>query len=320
MKEFLSIAIPTYNRRDQLHNQLSSILMQNTAFVKEIIIIDNDSSYDIASLVNSFENKKIKLYRNPINVKMPVNLANVFMYSSGDWLWTLSDDDQTLPNSIETIYQTINECASDVGFIKFAKSGSPTAQKTTTVKKLEEFIDYYYNETHLRSGDLVFLSTNLYNIKVIGKEYLSYAFEFAYTYIPQLIPVFFLLNEKSITAHFSSNEIVKYLPPRGDKYNISKVGKGFSTISHLPLTLSKKYWKRFLKISMSVTYIGQISSCLKANNKSAIKDFKIIYNNIYRYYLPIHTKLLINAFLIIGSSNLGLIFLINMKELAKKFK
>lgn len=43
----LTIGIPTYNREKQLENQLKNILKQDLSGLEEILIIDNNSDYDV---------------------------------------------------------------------------------------------------------------------------------------------------------------------------------------------------------------------------------------------------------------------------------
>lgn len=69
-----------------------------------------------------------------------------------------------------------------------------------------------------RSGDLVFISTNVYNIARL-KNYLGSAFEYAYTYVPQIIPAIKGLEDKKISLKFSDKSIVKYLHPREGNYS-----------------------------------------------------------------------------------------------------
>lgn len=288
----LSITIPTYNREQQLRNQLNKLFQQDLSEVKEIIIIDNCSDYDIDEVLNEFESDKIRLIRNSVNTKMAYNLAAIFLYCKTEWLWSLSDDDEIEENALDIVQNEIENVSADVAMIKFARTNSP--QKEFTTNTLERFIDYYYNEKVIRSGDLIFISTNVYNVDRLNK-YLGYAFEYAYTYVPQIIPIIKGLEENKVSIKFSNKSIVKYLPPREGNYSYATVGKGLSTFSHLPLDIKKKYKRRFLKIIMSIKYTSLIIWSIKYKN---INELRIIYNNIYRLYLPIYIRFGIEIFLL----------------------
>ena len=256
----LSIGIPTYNRELQLKNQLTKLFEQDLSEVEEILIIDNFSDYNIEELLTQFNSDKIHLIRNPFNTRMAYNLASPFLYCKSEWLWSLSDDDEIEEGALEKIKNEIENASTNVGMIKFARTNSP--QKNFTASNLESFIDYYNNENIIRSGDLIFISTNVYNLNRLHK-YLGYAFEYAYTYVPQIIPIIKALEVNEISIKFSDRSIVKYLPPREGVYSYATVGKGLSIFSHIPINLSKKYHRKFLNLVMSIKYPSMISWSLK---------------------------------------------------------
>lgn len=293
----LSIGIPTYNRKDQLEHQLKCIINQDLSNLEEIIVVDNNSDYDIEGMIEKLNCPKIILKRNEFNIKMATNMEMPFLHCKTEWLWLLSDDDEVLPDSINTILNEINACDTNTGMIKFAIERPTSTQKAKVVSSLEEFIDYYHEEKVIRRGDLVFISTNVYNMQKL-KSHLGTAFEYSYTYIGFLIPTFFALNQQSSTVKFSSKAIVNYIPPREGWYSFGTVGKGLSTLSHIPLNISKRYKKKFLNITMSISHSTLIRGFLNNDKIDQIDDFKKIYNNIYRYYLSIKGKIVTNIFFV----------------------
>jgi glycosyltransferase involved in cell wall biosynthesis len=319
MAENLSIGIPTFNREKQLEHQLKCILKQDLSSLKEIIIIDNDSCYDIERLIKSFGCPKIRLDRNPFNIKMATNMEMPFLYCKTEWLWLLSDDDEVLPNSINTIINEINNCSTDTGMIKLAIDRPKSIQNECYAKSLVEYIDYYFEEKPIRRGDLVFISTNVYNVKRL-KNYLGAAFEFSYTYIGFLMPVILGLAAENISVKFSSKPVVKFIPPREGWYSFGTVGKGLSTVSHIPLNISKKYRKKFLNITMSIPYITLMKGILAHEKNANIDDLRIIYNNIYRYYIPWKGKFFVNLFFISMSSNTTQKLTLRLYEFLKRIK
>jgi len=62
----VSIIIPTYNRPIYLQRAIGSTLNQTYKNI-EVIIIDDNSSQDILSIVNEFQDNRIKYYKNSIN-------------------------------------------------------------------------------------------------------------------------------------------------------------------------------------------------------------------------------------------------------------
>jgi glycosyltransferase involved in cell wall biosynthesis len=290
----LSIGIPTYNRRNQLNNQINRLLKQDLSEIEEILIIDNNSDYDAHDFINSFNSNKLRLVKNPINVGMSTNVQIPFLECKTEWLWTLADDDEVLDNSIKTIISRINETASNTGMIKFSlkKDNLPVAK---IANNLNEYIDYYYNEKNIRHGELVFLSTNVFNVKILS-DYLNFAFEFSYTHVGFLVPVIIGLNEKKITVDFASEPIVKYLAPEDNGWSFATVGLGLSTISHLNLSLKKTYYKKFLKIMMPISYIEMFKYLIQKNNPNNKRIYELIYCNSYKYYLNFFQKIKYSVF------------------------
>lgn len=314
----ISIGIPTFNREKQLENQINKILNQDLTNIEEIIVLDNNSDYDVESLISQFDCSKIRLEKNAFNIKMATNMQMPFLFCKTEWLWLLSDDDEVHPDSISIIVNEVNNCIDDIGMIKFSIDRLGSKQKEFDVSSLEEFIDYYYNEKKIRRGELVFISTNVYNIHNLRK-FLGTAFEYSYTYIGFLIPILFALNQHDLTVKFSSRPIVKYLPPREGNYSFATVGMGLSTLSHIPLNLSKNYWRKFLNITMSISHSTMIRWSLEHNST---KELKITYNNIYRYYIPLKEKVIVHIFLSLMSNDLTkkLILDIYEKRKAKRKK
>jgi len=83
---------------------------------------------------------------------------------------------------------------------------------------------------------------------------------------------------------------VKFIPPREGWYSFGVVGKGLSTLSHIPLNLNKNYWKKFLDCTMSITPGTLINRLLNDDKVKDLQDAIIIYNNIYTYVRTNTTK------------------------------
>ena len=291
MKE-LSIGIPTYNRQKQLKKQLKSLLAQDLSEIEEIIVIDNNSNYDINKLIDSLNSNKIKLITNLINQGMSINVLNPFLYCKTKWLWLLSDDDLTLKNSVKNILESIRKSTYNTGLIQFSLFEN---QESFYAKNLNQYIDYYFNESEIRKGEIVFLSTKVFNVEIL-KKYLAKGFEYSYTYIGFLIPIFIALNEQKISVFFNSNKIVDYLSPEGEGWNFDKVGKGLSTLSHLDIDLNKKYKKKMLEVFMPISYIEMYKFYLSNRDVKNALNYDIIYHNSYKFYLNIFQKSIYQIF------------------------
>lgn len=283
-EEGLSIIIPTYNREKKLCRLLDSIFREDISLITEIVIVDNNSDYDITKTLNSYSKGKIRIVRNPFNVGMASNIMSTFGHCKTKWMWLISDDDLVLPNSILNVVNRIKQ-NQDVSYLKFSTEGTGKLglERNFTANNLEELIDYYLKEKPIRRGNLVFVSNGVFNLDLLS-PYLIYGYEFSYTYIPHLIPVFFGLNN-NIPVIFFNEKIIEFISPENGFWSFSKVGLGLSCLSHLPLQLSDSYYKKFLNLTMCIPYQKLFIYFIKFKDKNSIRVYKYIYNNIYRYYL-----------------------------------
>lgn len=323
MKNILTILIPTYNRKERLLNLLNSIFKEkNNKYI--IIICDNNSDYNLYEFLkeNICENnlKKINIHKRVMNTGMIGNLSYVMTLSETNWFWTISDDDEIVEGAIEKIYREI-EKNQESSLIKFSTLGigKNGEEENIQVESMEELIDYYYkNNDRDKSGNLVFFSNNIFNMSKI-KNYLRFSFEYSYTQVPHLVPILMGLNDRKIKVKFSSEKIIKYIPPDGDHWNISKIALGASTFSHIPLNLSKDYRKKYLEIIMWINYKWCILSLIKNQEKNSKKIFNQLYTNIYKEYLPFKDRIIAKTFcLILGEKSNNI--LLKSIEILKKFK
>ena len=107
-KKILTITIPTYNRAEKLQKQIRLLLPQLTEEVV-ILVLDNNSPYDIRELFTENENKKITVLVNKVNIGMSTNYIRCLEYAETKWVWTLSDDDPVMPNAVLSILNIIKK-------------------------------------------------------------------------------------------------------------------------------------------------------------------------------------------------------------------
>lgn len=105
-KKILTIAIPTYNRNEQIQKQIRLILPQLTDEVK-LVVYDNCSEIPVKSLFNENELQLFTIIRNSVNIGGDANIARCFETCETEWLWTLSDDDYIRENGIMNVMQYV---------------------------------------------------------------------------------------------------------------------------------------------------------------------------------------------------------------------
>jgi glycosyltransferase involved in cell wall biosynthesis len=103
----LSICIPTYNRPSHLENCLESICISKRNcknFKFEVCISDNGSKHNISKIIKKYS-KKLNIRFNKFNRNLGItpNFLKVVDMASGEFVWTIGNDDLLLPNSLNKI-------------------------------------------------------------------------------------------------------------------------------------------------------------------------------------------------------------------------
>lgn len=96
-KSILTIAIPTYNRIEQLRRTLTNLIPQLDDRCY-LMILDNNSDNkvenEISDLTELLSKESYAVIRHRINIGADTNIFRCFELCETKWLWTLSDDDE----------------------------------------------------------------------------------------------------------------------------------------------------------------------------------------------------------------------------------
>ena len=118
-KPFFSVVIPTYNRSDYLNVAIKSVLRQSFNDY-EIIVSDNASTDDTEKICKSFKNKRIKYFKNSTNIGISRNIYKVIKLASGNYIFTLGDDDFILKkDTLLNVYNVVTKNNYGVVRLKF---------------------------------------------------------------------------------------------------------------------------------------------------------------------------------------------------------
>jgi glycosyltransferase involved in cell wall biosynthesis len=109
-----SICIPNYNYEQFLGRTLQSVLDQQ-GFDLEILVSDNASTDGSLDVVRSFDDSRIKVHVNAVNVGFCANLDRAARMASGDYLIMLSSDDLMLPGALEAYQALLQSIPSEPG-------------------------------------------------------------------------------------------------------------------------------------------------------------------------------------------------------------
>jgi glycosyltransferase involved in cell wall biosynthesis len=88
----VSIIIPTYNRIEYLKQAIASAVNQTYLNI-EIIVSDNCSDENPQTIIESFQDSRIKFWRHPKNIGMLANQMHAFKMAHGKYVASLHDDD-----------------------------------------------------------------------------------------------------------------------------------------------------------------------------------------------------------------------------------
>jgi len=104
----ISVCIATYNGEKYIKDQLNSILFQINKN-DEVIISDDHSTDKTIEILNSFNDKRIKIFTND-NGKGPINnFENAIKKSSGDFIFLSDQDDIWCNDKVFTIMQFFDQ-------------------------------------------------------------------------------------------------------------------------------------------------------------------------------------------------------------------
>jgi glycosyltransferase involved in cell wall biosynthesis len=96
----VSVCLPVYNGSDYVADAVRSVLRQTwTDF--ELVVQDNASTDKTLSILESFQDSRISVVRNPTNVGVTGNINRAMMRSRGEYIRLLCHDDVLAPTCLE---------------------------------------------------------------------------------------------------------------------------------------------------------------------------------------------------------------------------
>ena len=203
----LTIAIPTYNRKESIQRQVRSILPQLSAEVR-LIVIDNHSAEEVATLFAEEELDKFVIIRNAFNIGADANIAKCFQVCQTKWLWTLSDDDFLKDDAVSYVLSFL-KANKDCSFFNFHYHISDD------IMCYEEFLQKCDLQLY---SSLFWMSICVYNIEKLS-SYLQYYFPALSSMQPGIVLlVRALKNDPSVFIKIVKSD---YFQKKEDVYNVT---------------------------------------------------------------------------------------------------
>ena len=106
MYKKLSVLIPVYNEKDTIKTCVESVLNADIKDMElEVIISDNNSNDGTKEILNSFDNKKIKILFRKQNNGKGANIKNALNEATGDLILFQDGDLEYSPNDFKDLLE-----------------------------------------------------------------------------------------------------------------------------------------------------------------------------------------------------------------------
>lgn len=94
-----TIAVPTYNREDNIGDAIESALLQDIPNL-EILVIDDQSVDNTFKVIQSYSDPRLRIVRNDTNIGLFGNFNRCLELATGQYIKILCDDDKLVPGCI----------------------------------------------------------------------------------------------------------------------------------------------------------------------------------------------------------------------------
>lgn len=105
----ISVCLATYNGEKYLREQLDSILCQLSES-DEIIISDDGSTDSTLSIIQQYNDNRIKVFNNDAPHGVVPNFENALRHASGDYIFLSDQDDVWINGKINACIENMNDC------------------------------------------------------------------------------------------------------------------------------------------------------------------------------------------------------------------
>lgn len=113
MDKLISIILPTYNGSKFINQTIDSCLNQ-TYQQFELIIVNDCSTDDTESIVQEYDDPRVRYFKNEQNLKLPKTLNAGFANAKGEYLTWISDDNYFADDALKKMVAELEEKNSDL--------------------------------------------------------------------------------------------------------------------------------------------------------------------------------------------------------------
>jgi glycosyltransferase involved in cell wall biosynthesis len=229
----LTIAIPTFNRPDELIAQLRALLPQLPNEGVELLVLDNFSDDDAFCTINNAfpsADKRCRLVRHPCNIGLGGNLLRAFELAQGRWVWLLGDDDVVLNDAVNKVLRRISNSQANVVLLKFGgENMHPPQQTTFHINSLPEMADYLSTAWHFSS--MLFISTSVFQREQL-LPHISAGYHWNYSVAPHLALLFLAMRDLGTVTIYAEDLVIR-APHFASKWNSWRLIMGVTTLGEI---------------------------------------------------------------------------------------
>lgn len=216
MTALLTIAIPTYNRGEQLLRTLGRLLPQLDERC-ELLVIDNHSDRPVAGILTGLTSARpeleVRIIRNPSNVGMSANILRCFELCRTPWIWVVGDDDEVFEDAYQTVCRNITANPDDLA-ISFHLDAMPAESPSVVTGH-----DGLFNNRNLFTASIFLSSTVYQNARL--KSGLAEAYEYCGTFAPHSALLLLSLRESGAKVRSCRESILDWRPAEaGERYSM----------------------------------------------------------------------------------------------------
>jgi glycosyltransferase involved in cell wall biosynthesis len=140
----VSILMPAHNAEKFIAAAIESVLHQDHSNW-ELLILDDASADSTSTIIQSFEDDRIKLYRHKKNLGYLLSCNELFEKAEGDFITFLDADDTCKPNRISSCLSPF-ESDSELDFLTTDHTRTDESGKTISENRMEIDYDRYASE------------------------------------------------------------------------------------------------------------------------------------------------------------------------------
>ena len=248
----LTICIPSYNRLEAAKNIASLLLKQFNGPDVDLLVIDNASDRPYLEefskdplFVQALADGVLSIVRNSCNIGMSANFMRCFELASGNWLWTLADDDDIRQDALKSILDVIDVLLDGCGFVAFGGELEQSSNNISYIKRLEDFIDYNASSIDVFNR-FIFLSNGIYNLSVF-RPLLAVGYQYLNTYIPHFMMQIGYM-QRGFPAAVVQKKLVDYVVPEiGYSYSMV-AGLGVGAPKHALIKTDANHYAKYLSL------------------------------------------------------------------------